>query len=127
MPAPCGFGFVITPRVDTDHYGDTITQRSMTGFLMYVKSAPMYLMSKKHTSCDSLSFRIEFFAVKQCCEYISGIRSKLFTVGIAVDGPVYIIGNKNPVPCNTMVPDSTLKKKAQSIAYHILCERSAIY
>ena len=43
-------------------------------------------------------------------------------MGIAVDGPAYILGNKKYFLCNTTIPDSTLKKKAQSIACHILRE-----
>jgi hypothetical protein len=40
--------------------------------------------------------------------------------GIPVVGPSYIRGNNQSVLANTTIPDSTLKKKSQSIAYHLV-------
>ena len=54
--------------------------------------------------------------MKQCCEYIRGIKYKLLMMGIAVNGPEYILVDNKSVLCNTMIPDSMLKNKSQSIA-----------
>ena len=43
-------------------------------------------------------------------------------MGIPVEGPMYIYGDNQSVFANTTIPDSTLKKKSQSIAYHFVCE-----
>ena len=43
-------------------------------------------------------------------------------MGIPVEGPTYIYGDNQSVPPNTTIPDSTLKKKSQSIAYHFVRE-----
>ena len=43
-------------------------------------------------------------------------------MGIDVYGPTYLKGNNQSVLCNTTIPDSTLKKKSQSIAYHFVRE-----
>ena len=56
MPAPCTLGFVVTERVDADYTGDTVSPRFRVGFIIYVKSAPVYWMSKDQTSCESSSF-----------------------------------------------------------------------
>ena len=63
--------------------------------------------------------------MKQCCEYLRGLRYKLRMLGIPVVGPAYIYGDNQSVLANTTVPDSTLKKKSQSIAYHFVREGSA--
>ncbi len=60
--------------------------------------------------------------MKQCTEYIRGLRYKLRTMGINVIGPTYIYGDNQSVLANTTIPDSTLKKKSQSIAYHFVRE-----
>jgi hypothetical protein len=122
MPQPRGFGFVTSARVDADHAGDTITRRSRTGFLVYCNSAPVYWLSKKQTSIESSSFGSEFIAMKQCCEYLRGLRYKLRMMGIPVEGPSYIYGDNQSVLWNTSIPDSMLKKKSQSIAYHFVHE-----
>ena len=122
MPEFRGEGFVIWARVDADHASDTITRRSRTGFLIYINSAPVYWLSKKQNSVESSTFGSEFMAMKQCCEYIRGLRYKLRMMGIEVNGPAYIQGDNKSVLCNTSIPDSTLKKKSQSIAYHFVRE-----
>ena len=43
-------------------------------------------------------------------------------MGIPVNGPAYIYGDNLSVLANTTIPDSTLKKKSQSIAYHFVRE-----
>ena len=43
-------------------------------------------------------------------------------MGIPVEGPTYIYGDNQSVLANTTIPDSTLKKKSQSIAYHYVRE-----
>ena len=43
-------------------------------------------------------------------------------MGIPVVSPCYIEGDNQSVLANTTVPDSTLKKKSQSIAYHFVHE-----
>jgi hypothetical protein len=125
MPTPRGQGFVMRAKVDADHAADTVTRRSRTGFLVYLNCAPIYWFSKKQSSVESSSFGSEFVAMKQCCEYLRGLRYKLRMMGIPVVGPAYIQGDNQSVLANTTIPDSTLKKKNQSIAYHMVREGAA--
>ena len=122
MPTPRGMGFIMRAFVDADHAGDSITRRSRTGFLIYLNSAPVYWMSKKQTSVETSSFGSEFIAMKQCTEYIRGLRYKLRMMGIPCTDPSFIFGDNQSVLANTTAPDSTLKKKSQSIAYHFVRE-----
>ena len=68
------------------------------------------------------SFGSEFVAMKQCREYLRGLRYKLRMMGIPCDGPVYISGNNQSVLANTTNPNLMLKKKSQSICYHFVRE-----
>ena len=125
MPEPRGKAFVIRAKVDADHASDTVTRRSRTGFLVWLNCSLIYWWSKKQNSVESSSFGTEFIAMKQCCEYLRGLRYKLRMMGIPIDGPAYIYGDNQSVLANTTRPDSTLKKKSQSIAYHFVREGSA--
>ena len=120
MPEPRGHGFIMRAKVDADHASDTMSMQSRTGFLVYLNCALVYWWSKKQTSVESSSFDSEFVAMKQCCEYIRGLRYKLRMIGILVEGPTCIYGDNQSVLANTIIPDSTLKKKSQSIAYHFV-------
>ena len=91
--------------VDSDHAGDSVTQRSRTGFIIKLNSAPIYWMSKKQSGVETSSFGSEFIAMKQCCEYIRGLRYKLRMLGIPVDDPTFIFGDNKSVLSNSSVPD----------------------
>ena len=125
VPVPRGQGFVMRANVDADHASDTVTRRSRTGFIVCLNCAPICWSSKKQTSVESSSFGSEFIAMKQCCEHLRGLRHKLRMMGIPCDGPAYVFGDNQSVLANTTIPDSTLKKKSQSIAYHFVREGAA--
>ena len=46
-------------------------------------------------------------------------------MGIPCEGPTYVYGDNKLVLCNTTIPDSTLKKKSNSLAYHFVREGCA--
>ena len=60
--------------------------------------------------------------MKQCCEYIRGLRYKLRMMGIQVNDPAYVYGDNQSVLSNTTVPESIISKKHHSIAYHMVRE-----
>ena len=124
-PEPRGEGFIMTAYVDADHAGDKLTRRSRTGYLVFLNNSPIYWHSKKQTSVETSSFGSEFVAMKQCTEYIRGLRYKLRMMGIPVQDPTYIFGDNKSVLYNSTLPESTLKKKSNSIAYHFVREGTA--
>ena len=119
MSQPRGMGFVTKACMDADHAVDTTTRRSRSGFLVHINSAPMLWMQ---TSVESSSFGSEFTAMKQCTEHLRGLRCKLRMMGIPINGPSHVHGDNQSVLANTTIPDSTLKKKSQSIPCHFVRE-----
>ena len=125
IPEARGHGFVMGAYVDADHATDTMTRKSRSGFLVYLNSALIYWMSKKQTSVETSSHGSEFHAMKTCAEYVRGLRYKLRMMGIACCEPTYIYGDNQSVLYSTTLPDSTLKKKSQSLSYHFIREGAA--
>ena len=82
-------------------------------------------MSKKQMSVETSSFGSEFTAMKQCTEYIRGLHYRLRMMGIPCESPAYVHGDNQSVLANTTIPDSTLKKKCHSLAYHFVREGAA--
>ena len=60
--------------------------------------------------------------MKQAAEYLRGLLYKLRMFGIFVDEPVFIYGNNQSVLVNALAPESTLKKKSQSVYSHFIPE-----
>ena len=55
--------------------------------------------------------------MKQAEEYLCGLRYKLRMLSIPVEELVFIHGNNQLVLVNASAPESTIKKKSQSIAF----------
>jgi hypothetical protein len=58
-------------------------------------------------------------------EMIEALRYKLRMFGIPIDGPANVFCDNKSVVTNSTIPDSTLKKKHNSIAYHRVREAVA--
>ena len=77
MPEPRGLGITVRAKVNVDHAADTVTRSSRTGFLVFINSVLVYWFLKKQNSVQTNSFDSEFTVMKQCCEYIKGLKYKL--------------------------------------------------
>ena len=120
IPPPLRKEAVIRCFVDADHAGDKITRRSC--FIIFLNNAPIYWMFKNKNTCETSTFGSELVAMKTAMEYIRGLRYKLRMMGIPLAGPAYVYGDNMSVIHNTTSPESTLKKKHNSIAYHFVRE-----
>ena len=63
--------------------------------------------------------------MKQACEYVRGLRSKLVIMGVLVWDPTYAYGDNKSGLANTTIPESTLKKYSNAITFHFLWEGRA--
>jgi Reverse transcriptase (RNA-dependent DNA polymerase) len=125
MPEPLGNPVVMTTFVDSDHAGDKVTRRSRTGVLIFLNRAPVVWYSKKQNSIETSSFGSEFTAMKVGVEISEGLRYKLRMMGVPIAGSTQVRADNMSVVKNTSIPESTLKKKSNSIAYHYVRERAA--
>ena len=123
MPKPRGRAVQTTCFVDSDHAGDLVSRRSRTGVLILIGMAPILWYSKKQGSIESSSFGSELSAMKTAVEKVEGLRYKLRMMGVPLDGPTYIKADNMSVVHNCSKPESQLKKKSNSIAYHYVRER----
>ena len=125
MPEPLGEPVQLNVFVDSDHAGDTVTRRSRTGVIIFINKAPIIWYSKKQGSIETSSFGSEFMAMKTAVEMTEGLRYKLRMMGVPLDGPANVMADNMSVVKNTSIPESVLKKKSNSIAYHYVRERAA--
>jgi hypothetical protein len=110
--------------LDADHAGDKLTRRSRTGIITYMNMAPIVWHSKRQNSVKTSTFGLEFVAMKVATERLKGLRYKLRMMGVPLSGPSYLFGDNQSVISNTTAPESQLKKKSNSIAYH--CVRESV-
>lgn len=124
-PEPLGKEVEMIAFVDSDHAGDLLTRRSRSGVLVYLNRATIYWYSKKQTSIETSTFGSEFTGLKIATEIVKGLRYKLRMMGIPIDGPTHMCVDNESVVKNTTAPESVLRKKSISIAYHFVRENVA--
>ena len=90
-----------------------------------LNNAPIYWHSKKQTSVETSNFGSEMMEMNQAADYIRGFRYKLRMFGIPVEEPAYMYSDNQSVLAVSTRPESTLKKKAQRIAFHFIREGCA--
>ena len=105
---------------DSDHSGDKVTRRSRTGYFIFLNTALINWLSKKQATIEVSVFEAEFVAMKTGVEELRGTRYKLRMMVVPLTGPTYVYCNNMSVIYNTSEPESTLKKKSNSICYHAL-------
>ena len=118
MPPPRGRTVSTHCFVDASLANDLTTRRSQTGILIFVNRAPILWYSKRQNTVETSTFGSEIVALKNAIELIEGLRYKLRMMGVEVDGPTNIYCDNEAVTKNCSIPESTLKKKHHSIAYH---------
>jgi hypothetical protein len=125
MPEPRGNAVTTSCFVDADHAGCRVTRRSHTGVLIFLQRAPILWYSKRQNTVESSTFGSEFIAMKTAVEQVEGFRYKLRMMGVPLDGETSVFCDNEAVFKNTTVPESTLKKKHNAIAYHRTREAQA--
>jgi hypothetical protein len=126
MPEPLGKDLDICMMCDSDHAGDKRTRRSCTGFLIFCNMALIDWVSKKQATIETSVFGAEFVAMKHGIEKLQELRYKLCMMGIPLTGPSFIYADNKSQVTNLTIPESTLKKKCNSICYHAVQESVAM-
>ena len=77
-------------------------------------------------SSISLLFGSEFIAMKTTIYQIEALHYKLQMIGVPLDSEMNVFCDNESVFKNSTLPESTLEKKHNSIAYHCTCEAQAM-
>ena len=120
MPPPLGKDVDLQMMVDSDHAGDKRIRQCRTGFLIFCNLALIDWVSKKQPTIETSVFGAKFIAMKHDTEKLWGLRYKIRMMGIPLSGPSYVYGDNKSAITNSTTPESTLKKKSNSICYHAI-------
>ena len=115
----------ITVYVDADHAHDQVTRRSVTGIIVFINNTPVRWISKRQKTVESSTYGSELVAARTATELTMELRYTLRSLGVPLDGPALMLGDKMSVVLNTTVPSSVLKKKHLGICYHRVREAIA--
>jgi hypothetical protein len=124
-PEPLGKEVHMYCFCDADHAGDRLTRRSQTGIIIFLNRAPILWYSKKQNTVESSTFGSEFVALRIAVDLIVSLRYKLRMMGIPIYTPCLTLCDNDTTIRNSTIPESTLKKKHNAIAYHRVREAVA--
>jgi hypothetical protein len=125
-PKPLSKGVMLRMFIDSDHAGDKVSLRSRTGVVIFLNYGMIDWHSKNQLTVETSVFGAEFRTMKHGIENLHGICYKLRMMGVPVKGPSYVNGNNMSVVTNVSRPESTLRKKSNSICYHAVHEAIAM-
>lgn len=125
MPEPRGLPVDINVFVDADHAGNSVTRRSHTGIILMCNMAPVSWFSKRQNTIEASTFGSEFIALRIATEQIESLRYKLRMFGVPLPSPANVFCDNESVVNSSTFPESRLKKKHCSIAYHRVREAVA--
>ena len=98
--------------------GNIITRCSHTGIMIFINMAPIQWYSKKQNKFETSTFGAEFIVLKVGTEIIESLQYKLRMMGVDILEPSRVMCVNQSAVIRGSLPESTLKKKHYSIAYH---------
>ena len=81
--------------------------------------APVHWYNRPQNYVGSSTFSSKFIALKAAMQYTIALCYKLRMFGEPIEGPACVFCDNEPVYRNSSDPISTLKKRNQSVAYHL--------
>jgi hypothetical protein len=104
MPESKGQVVTISCFVDANHAGNVITQRLLTGIIIYVQNTPIIWFSKRQNAVESSSLGSEYVALRAAKDMLVALQYKLQIFGVPIDGPANVFCDNSGVVKNTMIP-----------------------
>ena len=125
MPNLKGREVKIIMLADANLYHDKVTGRSVTGLIIMLKGMPIDWFSKKQTCVETATYGSEFVAARIGVDKIIKMRYMLRMLGVPMSGPSIMFGDNLAVINSSTIPDDTLKKRHNALAYHRVREAIA--
>ncbi len=121
MPEPKGKPVCTTNFVDANLMHGLTNGKSVSVIIHMINLTPTDWYCKKQNRVESATYGSEFMAARIAVEQIIDMRYTLRMMGVPLDGPSWLLGDNESVIVSSTIPTSTLKKRHNSISYH-LCQ-----
>ena len=118
MPEARGHHMSTSIFVDASLANNKLNMGRQTGIWIFCNKAPIHWYSKAQSLVESSTFGSDFRSKRSTPTTCEALRYKLRMFGVPIDGPTNVFCDNEAVYKNTVLPESTLKKKHHSIAYH---------
>jgi len=118
MPTPKGKAVRTSGFFDSDHAGCLQTRRSTASNLLFINNTPVRWYSKRQQTVESSAYGSEMVAGRIAVEHAVELRYILRMLGVPVKGATLLFGDNESMVKNVTLPQSTLKKRHNAIAYH---------
>ena len=96
-----------------------------TGVLIFINMYPIYWYNNQQQTVEAITFSLEFCAIKAAVDMAKALRNKLGIFVVPIDVPTNVYCDNEVVYKNTIIPESTIKKKHHSKSYNWFLE--AVY
>ena len=122
FPVALGVALRLWAQFDADNAHDLETRRSVTGVFVYLNNTLIKWYSKRQHTVETSTYGSEIVACKIGVEILIEMRYTLRMMGVPLLNETWLFGDNLSVITNCSKPESTLKKKHHSCAYHFIRE-----
>jgi hypothetical protein len=110
---------------DANLYHAMLTGRSVTGILNLFNQTLIDWYSKRQATVEIATFGSEFTAARIEVDQIMDLRTTLWYLEVPVNGKSHMFGDNQSVVTNSTIPQTSLNKRNNALAYHQVREMIA--
>ena len=125
IPEPLDETVLVSTFFESNNASNIFTWRSHIGILLFVCNGPIKAFRQRQNNVESSTFVSELVELRIARDLIVEIRIKLESIGVPLKVPMDVYCDNQGVLNNTRIPESTLKKKHNSINYHVVRKAAA--
>ena len=124
-PKPLGKSVTTTTTLHPNLLHCLATGASLTACLHFCNQSPTDWYSKKQTTVETSTYGSEFVPGKTATEQMMGLRYSLRYLGVPIKSKAYMFGDNRSVVTSAILPHSTLCKRCNILAFHMVREAIA--
>ena len=125
-PKHLGKSVTTTITLDANLLHCLATGASLTACLHFCNQTPTDWYSKKQATVETTTYGSEFVAAKTATEQIIDLRYTLRYLGVPIKSKSYMFGDNRSVVTSATLPHSTLSKRDNILAFHMVREAMAV-
>jgi hypothetical protein len=97
---------------------DLFTGRAMSGIIHVVNQTPVIQFCKEQKTVETANYGKNFVVACQAAQQIINPCSTVCMIGIPLNGPTWMFGNKSSVILSSTIPHSTFSERHNALLYH---------
>jgi len=117
-PEPKGQPIRLTTFKDANLMHCRVTGKACSGIIHFINQSPFKWHAKLQDTVEHATFGSELMSGRVAVDQVFGTRASLMAMGVPIEKSTWLLGDNQSVITQCTVPQSTLTKRHNALAYH---------